>query len=608
MFEEPDEDDEAIAIEEQARAYHEFERKQRERDRDLRYATRRAASQDRDARKPRSNAFVRFEEEEDKDESDGHTIIAQGSEDRPHYDEDKAEEEAYYSDPGATPPRANGKRAARHTPPARSPVPKKKKLNFDRFQEGRTMETTDAVLTELARRVIVDMSLEKYLPLHYLSDEVVEQEERAIVVTIDDERPKIVVTRGESTCSYEDWVTWSDRLLGALAALRVPLLIFRMFSRHFRTVRRGRRHGSTWTTWRAYDIATRRRLCYDKPPDIGIFDKKLFDILERDGFARMMEQQERLNACTERLLGARPGPSKGSHDGHGGPSRSSHGAAASRSRQTASATGTRYVKSTYDRCLLCGSGSHLFDKEKANKQECSRKPTWLSWDKVHGVYKVPGEDAVICWRFNSKQGCGLDDTRERAPTPTRTPRRSSSLPAAATSDDSPMLLDPRSPHTPRARTPVPFGPRSPHTPAARPSTTIPPRANHAQATADLPPATPQIAAAARPVSVLPMMLDSLDFPPADSIAGGALLDAPLHPVVTPFIADAWHDDLAAAGLLGRYAHVPVGILHGFDVGLPRETIDAYFARTSEPYKLYKNHKTAEQFPDVIEKMIEEETR
>ncbi|EJD33535.1 hypothetical protein AURDEDRAFT_177380 [Auricularia subglabra TFB-10046 SS5] len=414
MFEEPDEDEEAIAIEEQARAYHEFERKQRERDRDLRYATRRAASQERDPRKPRSNAFVRFEEEEDRDGSDGRAIIAQGSEDHPHFDEDKAEEEAYYSDPGATPPRANGKRAARHTPPARSPVPKKKKLNFDRFQEGRTMETTDAVLTELARRVIVDLSLEKYLPLHYLSDEVVEQEERAIVVTIDDERPKIVVTRGESTCSYEDWVTWSDRLLGALAALRVPPLIFRMFSRHFRTVRRGRRHGSTWATWRAYDIATRRRLCYDKPPDIGIFDKKLFDILERDGFARMMEQQERLNARTERLLGARAGLSKGSHDGHGGPGRSSHGAAASRSRQPSTSTGTRYVKSTYDRCLLCGSGSHLFDKEKGNKQECPRKPTWLSWDKVHGVYKVPGEDAVICWRFNSKQSCGLDDCRLRA--------------------------------------------------------------------------------------------------------------------------------------------------------------------------------------------------
>ncbi|EJD34153.1 hypothetical protein AURDEDRAFT_176790 [Auricularia subglabra TFB-10046 SS5] len=413
QFEEPEEDDEAIAIEEQARAYHEFERKQRERERDRQYASRRAASQDRDVRKPRSNAFTSLGDDDEDDPRGSQAVIAQASEDRPLYDENMAEEAAYYSDPGATPPRANGKRAARHTPPARSPVQKRKKLNFERFQEGRTMETSDAVLTELARRVIVDWSLERYLPLHYLSDEVVDQEERAIVMTIDDEKPKIVITKGESTCSYEDWVTWSDRLLGALAILRVPPMLFRMFAKHFRTVRRGRRHGSTWTTWRAYDIATRRRLCYDKPPDIGIFDKKLFDLLERDGFARMMEHQERLNARTERLLGGRPGPSRGPPDGHGGAGRPPHGAAPSRSRAGPSTSGTRYVKSTYDRCLLCGSGSHLFDKEKGNKQDCSRKPTWLSWDKTACLYKIPGEDAVICWRWNSKQGCGLEDCRLR---------------------------------------------------------------------------------------------------------------------------------------------------------------------------------------------------
>lgn len=54
-----------------------------------------------------------------------------------------------------------------------------------------------------------------------------------------------------------------------------------------------------------------------------------------------------------------------------------------------------------------------------------------------------------------------------------------------------------------------------------------------------------------------------------------------------------------------WMQAPVGMFRGLDVGLARETIDAYFSPTEEPYRLYGNHKPAKKYQDILDKIIEE---
>lgn len=77
-------------------------------------------------------------------------------------------------------------------------------------------------------------------------------------------------------------------------------------------------------------------------------------------------------------------------------------------------------------------------------------------------------------------------------------------------------------------------------------------------------------------------------------------------IVTPLIADVWEEELRRAGVLSQFLSIPVGIRDGFDVGLARDATLARFSATKK-YQLYENHGPALRNPEVIEKMIAEET-
>lgn len=99
-------------------------------------------------------------------------------------------------------------------------------------------------------------------------------------------------------------------------------------------------------------------------------------------------------------------------------------------------------------------------------------------------------------------------------------------------------------------------------------------------------------------------IDSYDVPPSSSAVP---TDAPnvICRIVTPLLADVWEEELASAGALTQFSSVPIGIREGFDVGLLREQTLARFV--TRDYQVYKNHTPALRYPQVIEKMIEEET-
>lgn len=77
-------------------------------------------------------------------------------------------------------------------------------------------------------------------------------------------------------------------------------------------------------------------------------------------------------------------------------------------------------------------------------------------------------------------------------------------------------------------------------------------------------------------------------------------------VVTPLDAEAWEQELVAAGVLEKFPSIPSGLRNGFDIGLDRSSTLAKFSGDVR-YKVYDNHKHALNNPSVIESMIAEET-
>lgn len=77
-------------------------------------------------------------------------------------------------------------------------------------------------------------------------------------------------------------------------------------------------------------------------------------------------------------------------------------------------------------------------------------------------------------------------------------------------------------------------------------------------------------------------------------------------IVTPLNADAWEQELAAAGVLASFASIPKGLRSGFDVGIDRAATLAKFS-DSHRFQLYDNHKHALDNPGVIEAMIKDES-
>lgn len=78
-------------------------------------------------------------------------------------------------------------------------------------------------------------------------------------------------------------------------------------------------------------------------------------------------------------------------------------------------------------------------------------------------------------------------------------------------------------------------------------------------------------------------------------------------IVTPLHADAWEQELKAAGVLQSFSAIPIGIRSGFDVGIDHAATLSLFS-DSRRYQLYENHNHALENPAVIRAMIEEETR
>lgn len=76
--------------------------------------------------------------------------------------------------------------------------------------------------------------------------------------------------------------------------------------------------------------------------------------------------------------------------------------------------------------------------------------------------------------------------------------------------------------------------------------------------------------------------------------------------MTPLNADAWEQELAAAGVLASFASIPKGLRSGFDVGIDRAATLAKFS-DSHRFQLYDNHKHALDNPGVIEAMIKDES-
>lgn len=77
-------------------------------------------------------------------------------------------------------------------------------------------------------------------------------------------------------------------------------------------------------------------------------------------------------------------------------------------------------------------------------------------------------------------------------------------------------------------------------------------------------------------------------------------------IVTPFNADAWETALLKAGIMKDYESIPAGLRNGFDVGLDRNDTFARFSDKNR-YTIYDNHSPTARHPEVIEKMIEEES-
>ncbi|EJD48348.1 hypothetical protein AURDEDRAFT_123093 [Auricularia subglabra TFB-10046 SS5] len=319
-------------------------------------------------------------------------------------------DEAYESDPGSTPRHPNGKRLRRYSPRDTKAKPKAKKAKYDHFVEGRVYDAEDVLVSNAVRRIMVKKRLRVYLLLHLFSDELFEQEEDAMVIMPDEDakQPQFKLSMNEKTADFENWSTWSDRLLDAIVALKLPTKLYHMYKGHFRNVKRKRRFFGTWKTWKAYDIAMRHRVCFRKPPDIAIFDKKYFDNLLLKELTSVAERADDANARAERAVARvqKASTSTGRTTSTSAPrTTSAHG----RSKNTASSSTFQH---SYDRCILCGSTAHVFDKEtKGKKQPCEKGPIWLVWDKSHEVYTAPGEETIICWFHNSREGCHRDQCR-----------------------------------------------------------------------------------------------------------------------------------------------------------------------------------------------------
>ncbi|KZV78303.1 hypothetical protein EXIGLDRAFT_691650 [Exidia glandulosa HHB12029] len=275
--------------------------------------------------------------------------------------------------------------------------PHRKKTNtgdvWDHFEEGRTVDSRIATIPECVKTIVLG-GLVTYLPLHLFAPEILQAEERARMSLRPDES---VLTRvpqplvAETDATPEQYMTWSKKMILALELLEVPQRVINMYEKHFRDVQTDERFISDWPVWRLYDLRRRSLVKGARPLDISVFDEVLFrqcqNVVTSDMNARIRSMSDRLQQRNDRKPSQ---PASAS-------THSNQGASTSRAQGK---TDMKALK--YSCCFICGSSSHTHDKD-VTRTDCP--PRWLVYDKRLNAYRTPDTRALLCYHYNSDNGC-----------------------------------------------------------------------------------------------------------------------------------------------------------------------------------------------------------
>ncbi|KZV79039.1 hypothetical protein EXIGLDRAFT_782894 [Exidia glandulosa HHB12029] len=175
----------------------------------------------------------------------------------------------------------------------------------------------------------------------------------------------------------------------AFDILKVPGAVIKMYDDHFNIIMTAEDFLLEWAIWRMYDLRRRALVKGDEPADISTFDAVVFRQCQN---AVQSQIHAEMRATSDRMQ-RRPAQSNA-------PVASGSGAKASSSRKN---TGGDMLKSiTYSCCLVCGSKSHIHDKDVIRK-DCDTR--WLVFDGHIKAWRTPDTRALICWSWNSIDGC-----------------------------------------------------------------------------------------------------------------------------------------------------------------------------------------------------------
>lgn len=283
-----------------------------------------------------------------------------------------------------------------------SPAAKRDKFDADysNFQPGYRADPVLMSIPECAKEILL-AGTKFYLPLQYLSDEVLQAEESSSVIM----RPgdvegarRIVVAVDETTMTTDQYASWSRRHLRAMEALNIRAEWVAMFNSHYTNIITASDWKTAWPRYRAYDIRQRRRARGEFPEDISAFDRTLFDTFTSQAANQVLIDLE------EALARTKSGPSRQRDAPSRAGSSSKQHAASTRVSSTTGRTSkdTSLAKFVFDRCWVCG-GAHTFKFDVPLAQRCT--PRYLVHDAAEDVYRIPASGALVCWGYNCKTGC-----------------------------------------------------------------------------------------------------------------------------------------------------------------------------------------------------------
>ncbi|EJD32240.1 hypothetical protein AURDEDRAFT_178720, partial [Auricularia subglabra TFB-10046 SS5] len=238
-------------------------------------------------------------------------------------------------------------------------------MDLSHFDRDRKPGPSEAPIPEIARKVIRD-NLKLYLPLHYFSDDAIAAERNAPVVVVNgtQQQGALGFAAREENMSFSDWRKWGTRMVAALR--RYPLeWIPDMFAEHFDMITTRENVEEKWHVWRAYDIAMRQKVKWPKPANISGFDLATY----QDCVANCKDPAPQASSSRG------PGPRSGR------PSTSGAGPGVGSAARNDGATA-----SMYDRCIVCGKGSHKFNKVKRTPTACAA--IWLVWNADKRYYTI----------------------------------------------------------------------------------------------------------------------------------------------------------------------------------------------------------------------------